>query len=127
MCKPFCVFNEWIGRCPIKFGELAEWTNATALNTVGCNSPVGSNPTLPAKNMLKVYETRKRSLLKAISFRIIEIAIDSLILSFFVTPAIAVGLAVTIEGLCFILHFIFERIWNKINYGRHIIEDKQTE
>jgi len=75
--------------------------------------------------MLKVYETRKRSLIKAVSFRVIEIAVDSLILSFFVTPAVAIGLAISIEGLCLLAHFIFERIWNKINYGRHIYE--QTE
>jgi len=73
--------------------------------------------------MLKVYETRRRSLLKAISFRVIEIALDSLILSFFITPVIAVGLAVAIEGLCFLLHFLFERGWNKINYGRCIVEE----
>jgi len=72
--------------------------------------------------MLKVYETKKRSLIKAVSFRVIEIAVDSLILSFFVTPAVAISLAVAIEGLCLSVHFIFERIWNKINYGRHIYE-----
>jgi len=73
--------------------------------------------------MLKVYETKKRSLIKAVSFRVIEIAVDSLILSFFVTPAVAISLAVVIEGLCLSAHFIFERIWNKINYGRHIYEE----
>lgn len=71
---------------------------------------------------MKVYETRKRSLLKAISFRIIEIAIDSLILSFFVTIPVAVGLAIAIEATCFLLHFVFERVWNKIDYGRHILK-----
>lgn len=109
-------------------GELAERTNATALNTVGCNSPVGSNPTLPAKNMkLKIYETKKRSLIKSASFRVIEVIIDSLILSFFITPAIAIGVAIAIEGICWGAQYVSERIWNKINYGRHIIEDKQTE
>jgi len=36
----------------------------------------------------------------------------------------AFGLAVTIETICLILHFGFERIWNKIPYGRYIKEDK---
>ena len=72
--------------------------------------------------MTRINETRKRSLLKAVSFRVIEIAVDTLILSFFVTPAVAVGLSVLLETLCFILHFAFERIWNKINYGREITE-----
>jgi uncharacterized membrane protein len=70
---------------------------------------------------LKVHETRKRSLIKAFSFRIIEIGVDTLILSFFVTVPVALSLAVGIEFTCFLLHFLFERIWNKINYGRLII------
>jgi uncharacterized membrane protein len=72
---------------------------------------------------VRVNETRRRSLLKAVSFRILEIAVDSLILSFFVTPIIAVGLAVSIEFTCFALHFVFERVWNKIDYGRHIVDE----
>lgn len=70
---------------------------------------------------MKINETRKRSLLKAISFRILEIVLDTLILSFFVTPIIAIGLAVTLEALCLVLHYGFERLWNKIGYGREII------
>ena len=77
---------------------------------------------LPPNVMLKVYETKTRSLLKAISFRFIEIAVDTVILSFFVTPVVAVGLAIALEVICFVLHFAFERGWNKINYGRHIYE-----
>jgi len=70
---------------------------------------------------LKVYETRKRSLLKAVSFRILEIGLDTLILSIFVSLHLAVTLAVILELLCLGLHFVFERGWNKIEYGRHII------
>lgn len=71
---------------------------------------------------MKVNETRKRSLLKAISFRVIEIALDSAILSIFVELKTAVGLAILLEGLCLALHYGFERVWNKSQYGRHIIE-----
>ena len=70
---------------------------------------------------MKVNETRKRSLLKVVSFRVIEIALDTLILSFFVTPAVAVGLAVSLEVLCLMLHYAFERIWNRVAYGREIV------
>lgn len=70
---------------------------------------------------MKINETRKRSLLKAISFRVIEVALDTLILSFFITPAIAFGVAVAVEVMCLILHYIFERIFNKISYGREIV------
>ena len=73
---------------------------------------------------MRVNETRKRSLLKAVSFRILEVAIDAVILSIFVSPQLAVTLAVVLEGLCLALHFGFERVWNRIEYGRHIVEDK---
>ncbi len=72
---------------------------------------------------LRVHETKTRSLLKALSFRVIEISVDTLILSFFVTPAVALGLAISLEVICFLLHFAFERVWNKIHFGRHIIEE----
>jgi len=70
---------------------------------------------------LKVYETRKRSLLKAVSFRVVEVIVDTFILSIFVDTRIALGLAVALEGVCLLLDFSKERIWNKIEYGRYII------
>ena len=72
---------------------------------------------------MKVNETRRRSLLKASSFRVLEIALDSLILSIFLSPPVAIGVAVLLEVLCFVLHFSFERVWNRIEYGRQIIND----
>ena len=67
-----------------------------------------------------IHETRKRSLTKALAFRIIEITVDSMILSFFVMPMIALGLAVVIEFLCLLTHYAFERMWNRINFGRYV-------
>ena len=71
-----------------------------------------------------INETRKRSLLKAVSFRALEIALDTMILSIFVELKTAVGLAILLEGLCLALHYGFERLWNKSQYGRHVIGDK---
>ena len=73
---------------------------------------------------MKINETRKRSLLKAVSFRVIEVAIDALILSVFVSPPTAIALAVLLEGLCLGLHYVFERGWNRIEYGRDIVKEK---
>ena len=73
---------------------------------------------------MRINETRKRSLLKAVSFRIVEIAASTGILSFFVDVEVAFSLAVTIEVICLLLHFGCERIWNKIQYGREIIKEK---
>ena len=87
--------------------------------------------------MPKINETRKRSLYKAISFRFIEVGVDTglIYLVFSHLDAIAellhlsylqtaFGLAVTLELICLTLHYGFERLWNKINYGRYIVEDK---
>ena len=67
---------------------------------------------------LKINETRRRSLLKAVSFRVIEVGLDTAILSFFVEAHIAFGLSVAIEGLCLLAHYVFERLWNRNDYGR---------
>ena len=79
---------------------------------------VRETPALRNQTVMKVNETRVRSLLKAVSFRIIGVAVDTVILSVFVTPAIALGLAVVLELTCFALHYCFERVWNRIDYGR---------
>lgn len=70
---------------------------------------------------MKINETRKRSLLKGLTQRIVEISVDTLILSFFATPHTALILAVTIEFLCWGVHYLNERLWNRIDYGREII------
>ena len=70
---------------------------------------------------MKVYETRVRSLLKAVSFRVIEITVDTFILSFFVAIPVALILAILLEVVCFLLHYSFERAWNKIDFGRYVI------
>lgn len=67
-----------------------------------------------------IHETRKRSLVKAVSFRIIEIIFDAVILSFFVELQVALALAVVLEGMCLGLHYIFERGFDRIQWGRYI-------
>lgn len=71
------------------------------------------------------HETRLRSLLKAVSFRLIEIAVDTAILSIFVHVGLALGLAMGLELTCFVLHYLFERVFNRIQWGRYIIEDNE--
>ena len=70
---------------------------------------------------MKINETKKRSLLKATSHRVIEVGIDTLILSFFVHEAVAFGLAIMLETLCWGAGYVVERVWNKTDYGREIV------
>ncbi len=69
---------------------------------------------------MKINETRKRSLLKGLTQRVIEVAVDTLILSFFETPHVAFGLAIVIELICWGTHYVNERCWNKSDYGRYV-------
>lgn len=73
----------------------------------------------------KINETRKRSFLKGITARILEIVIDTfLFFALGLEIHTSFGIALLIEGLCFLLHYLNERVWNKINYGR-IIETRE--
>ena len=70
--------------------------------------------------MPKIHETRKRSLFKAVTVRIIGIALDAFILSFFVEAYTATILAFALEGVCLVSHYGIERVWCRIDYGRYI-------
>jgi hypothetical protein len=61
------------------------------------------------------------------SFRIIEVAVDTFLLSFFVPITTALWLSVVIEFACFAMHFGFERVWNRINYGRAILKKEDEK
>tara|TARA_B100000035_G_C20605014_1_gene381391 strand:- start:164 stop:379 length:216 start_codon:yes stop_codon:yes gene_type:complete len=63
-------------------------------------------------------ESSKRSLAKAISWRIIASIVTSLIAFSFGLPAKAIGLVFFADLIIkFILYFFHERVWSKIKYG----------
>ena len=73
-----------------------------------------------------IHETRMRSLIKAILFRIIEIGIDTVAimrvydLLYPITPMKALILAVMVECICFTVHYSFERFCDRIQWGRYV-------
>lgn len=78
--------------------------------------------------MARINETRKRSLLKAVSFRIIEITATTLALHFGLGEewSIAIGWAVVLETMCLILHYGFERMFDRVQWGRYFTGDKDA-
>jgi len=83
----------------------------------------------------KVNETHLRSILKAVTSRIIEIAVDTLLIgtiyAFLGIPnsyELASGIAISIEMLCALTSYINDRLWNKISWGREVkdIEEDNT-
>lgn len=77
--------------------------------------------------MTKVYETNKRSILKSMTGRLIEIVVGTLvqgsILGYLGLPApYGLGFIMTLveEALCFVICFANERTWNLTDWGRHV-------
>lgn len=73
----------------------------------------------------EVNETRKRSLVKAISFRIIEFAVDVVILLSLMRSGlpelVIAGLgAMLVESSCGVGYYFWERLWNRIDWGREV-------
>tara|TARA_B100000925_G_scaffold282974_1_gene256378 strand:- start:681 stop:902 length:222 start_codon:yes stop_codon:yes gene_type:complete len=65
-----------------------------------------------------LVESNKRSLFKAISWRIIASVVTSLIAYSFGLPAKAIGLVFFADLIIkFVLYFFHERLWNRIKFG----------
>lgn len=63
-------------------------------------------------------ESPKRSIVKAISWRIIASITTTLIAFYFGVPAKAIGLVFFADLVIkFIMYFFHERIWNRIPFG----------
>lgn len=76
----------------------------------------------------KVNETKKRSLMKTVSFRIIEVVMDIIIILALLQSGlpeliIAGAGAILVESSCGIGYYIWERLWNRIDWGRIIIDE----
>lgn len=84
----------------------------------------------------KVNDTKMRSLFKTLTARIIEILIDTLLFGtiFLVLDVphafeIASGLALAVEFFCSLTHYVNDRFWNRIQWGREVedIEEENTD
>jgi len=72
--------------------------------------------------MTKVNETKTRSIFKGITARVIEVLVDTVIIISLlgVDIHVSLGIAILIEGLCFLANYINERLWNFTDWGRHV-------
>lgn len=70
-----------------------------------------------------VCETRLRSLLKGATAKVIEVTVDFIVLYIiFGQPEKDFGLALGLEIFCYIAGYWNERLWNKVNWGRKVVE-----
>jgi len=69
-----------------------------------------------------MIETRKRSLVKSVSWRLICIAV-SIITAFFLTGRIDLSVAIgtLYNAITMFLYYFHERIWNRFDWGKQKI------
>ena len=82
----------------------------------------------------EIEDTRKRSLLKALTGNGLEAVLDTLIIGTILTwlgmpiieaAGLGISLSVTIEFLCFVTNYCNDRIWNRTQWGRTIKDVKE--
>ena len=62
---------------------------------------------------------RKRSLAKSLTFRLISITTDLIIVYFFTRKiGLSVGIAVAANLTSTVMYYLHERIWNRISWGK---------
>lgn len=69
---------------------------------------------------MKVVETKKRHIVKTISWRVLATTNSFLILSMGWSGNLNNAIIMNITGM--VVMFFFERIWSKIDYGRYTEE-----
>ena len=74
---------------------------------------------------VKVRETRKRSIIKAITYRIL-VSILAFIIAYHITGTVQDSIKVMVYylGGSVLVYYIHERIWAKIPYGVEIIDER---
>jgi hypothetical protein len=71
----------------------------------------------------RVCETHLRSILKGITAKIAEISFDFVILYVLgVGAGESLAVAIGLESICYGLGYINERGWNKIMWGRRVVD-----
>lgn len=75
----------------------------------------------------KVNEKCSRSIVRGVTRRALEVAVDTLLLSIFAEAPLALGLAITVEGICFVISLINDRLWNLTDWKREIVNSTERE
>ena len=74
-----------------------------------------------------VKETKKRTMVKSISWRAVAIINSWLVLSIANVEYTNMTKALIMNFTGLLIFYIFDRIWSKIKYGRIILEEKDIK
>lgn len=86
---------------------------------------------MESEKLPKVEDSRKRSIMKALTANLLEVIFDTIVMgiifSFLGLPTEEAflsggGLAVLTQVICFFTQYVADRIWNKTQWGRKIVE-----
>ena len=74
---------------------------------------------------MSYHEKHSRSIAKAISYRVVSVMVDTLLV-YTITHKIELTLGIVIlsNTVSTFLYYFHERVWNKIHYGRRIIKER---
>jgi len=68
---------------------------------------------------MKILETKKRSIVKSLTWRVLALSNSWFILTI-ISDQSNFMKALTMNVIAFGLYYLFERLWNKIKYGRYV-------
>jgi len=69
--------------------------------------------------LFKSLELHSRSIVKAITYRLVNITIDSLVVYFFTRSVpLSLSLVLLINGYSTFIYYFHERVWAHIHWGR---------
>jgi len=71
-----------------------------------------------------IKETKKRTISKSITWRMVAIVNSWIVLVSIQEPSSNFTKALVMNITGFLVFYIFERVWSKIKYGRIIIKEK---
>jgi len=72
-------------------------------------------------NLIDDMETRRRSFMKALTWRVIALILATLLAYLFSKNLKgSVLFSLVLNGVNTVLFYFHERIWNRIDYGRHL-------
>ncbi|HEY9584985.1 MAG TPA: DUF2061 domain-containing protein [Candidatus Paceibacterota bacterium] len=64
-------------------------------------------------------EKHRRSVAKSLSYRVLSISVDWLVVYFFTrNAALSVGIVILVDGYSTILYYLHERVWAHVHWGR---------
>ena len=72
---------------------------------------------------IRVRELHRRSFAKAVSYRVLNIIVDSFVAYFFTRDiSLSASIVIFVETYSTVLYYLHERVWAHVHWGRRPVE-----